>query len=237
MIAPVPALVGPLEVFEEPIVGLEYVIGADTSEGVRGGDYCAAVVIRADNCAVVATLHEHIDATRWGRKCSELGYWYNEAMLAFETFPTAYGMAACRAALDYGYSRLYQRVVTTTAEMSLTEKLGWHTDRATSGAMISRVRMAVKEGTPIASAKLLFELSSMKFDETGEFYTEGHDDLYDAYAIALCVRDLGVMQNHISATTPAPKTETERFWANVEAQKVAKVADKHYVRWSDGGLS
>lgn len=236
MIAPVPAITGPLEVFEDPIAGLEYVIGADTSEGVRGGDYCAAVVIRADDCSVVATLHEHVDATRWGRKCSELAYWYNTATLAFETFPTAYGLAACRAALDYGYSRLYQRVMVTTAETNPTEKLGWHTDRATSGIMLSRVRMAIKEGSPIASAKLLFELASMKFDEVGDIFSEGHDDLYDAYAIALCVRDESVMRNHISAAPPKPRTETERFWDHVQSRAVAKERDKHYVRWSDGGL-
>lgn len=237
MIAPVVADNGPLEVFEEPISGVTYVMGADTSEGVRGGDYCAAVVIRADNCAVVATLHEHIDATRWGIKCSELAAYYNDALLAFETFPTAYGLAACRAALDYGYMRLYQRIIVDKAEVNPTEKLGWHTNKSTAGIMYTRVRKALNEGSQIASTKLLYEMASMKYDEDGDVISDEHDDLYDAYAIALCVRDECVVRNIIQAEAPPPKTETERFWEGVQQNYVAQSKPDGYVPWSDGGLN
>lgn len=216
MILPVKSTSGPLKVWQEPQAGVDYVIGSDVSEGVRGGDYSAAVVIRADDCSVVATMRQHIAAELWGRKNADLAWWYNGAMLAFETYPAAYGLAACRAALEYGYTRLYQRIISTSAAPNPTEKLGFHTDKVMSGQMVEIVRHALRENAKIASRDIILELMGLKYDETVKIVTETHDDFFDAYAIARLVREQCIARNEIKVTVRRMLEEHEVFWQTLE---------------------
>ena len=80
-----------LSVWEEPVEGAQYAIGADTAEGLvkfttgtTDGDYDSADVIRCDTGEQVAHLHGKWGTDRYGILLAQLGWWYNTALLAVE---------------------------------------------------------------------------------------------------------------------------------------------------------
>lgn len=82
---------GWLRVWERPQAGCQYVIGADTAEGLedelgrgREGDYACAQVIDMKNLEQVACIHGHIPPWDFADALNELGRWYNNATVAVE---------------------------------------------------------------------------------------------------------------------------------------------------------
>jgi len=203
----------------EPIEGLTYIIGADCAKGTSG-DYSAAIVLEAQACSIVAALHDRIPPNAFGRKLAALAWYYNEAILAIETFPAGYGTLACETAINAGYRKMYQRVDHRKASMSVTDDLGWKTDSITSDRMVGRVGTAVNGHYPIPYHDLIEELLAQRWELPKPGTSSGpkiassrHDDLSDAYAIALLVRDELYQQGTIKAAAPPPQTESERFWS------------------------
>ena len=68
-----------LGVWEEPIAGRRYVIGADPAEGNPNSDESAACVVDAETWAEVAELAGKIEPSMFGAYLDELGRWYNNA--------------------------------------------------------------------------------------------------------------------------------------------------------------
>lgn len=216
---------GPLKVWQQPEQGRQYVIGVDSSGGGPDGDWAAAVVLDAETCAVVALWREHRDSIHWGRMCARLGWYFNSALLAFETHPSAHGLSACHAAIGLGYPRIYRHRLYTRAQRDTTEDLGWHTNSVTKPQMIDRVKLALDDGCAIPSLDLIEELKGQRFDrpKTGtvrigapKMVAEKHDDLVMSYAIALSVRDLAWVAGQLRTEKPGPRTEAERFWASYD---------------------
>lgn len=199
---------GGLLIWEWPEPGKKYVVGVDSSSGVAGGDFSSAEVVEMESCAQVAEWHGLYDPTDWGRRCARLGWLYGDAVLAFETYPTAHGLSAARAAEAYGYLNLYRRQQLDQVTRKFTTHLGWHTHVQTKGLMVNRVRLALQEGHRIRSETLLRELRSMRLGEAEAGQREkivapDHDDCHDAYAIALCVRDSLYQESRSGGPTKA----------------------------------
>lgn len=195
---------GLLSIWEHPIEGEDYVVGIDSSEGVRGGDLAAACVLKASSRALVAQAHGLVEPNHWGRLCCRIGWHYNEALLAFETAPSAHGHSAAREAMRQGYVRLYTRVSQTKAVPELTDKLGWQTMKQEKERMVDAIREALDEGWAMPSKALLRELQHLKYDDKGKIVTAAseHDDLFDAEAIALCVIEEAFMRGEIRTHKP-----------------------------------
>lgn len=219
----VPNSKGHVSIWEMPIPGERYYIGADAAEGIRGGDFSAACVVKGSDCSLVATYRGHVDPHSFGEDASRLGYLYNGGVLAIETFPAAHGQSAFDSALAYGYPRLYLREVLDTIERSTTMKPGWRTDGTTKPRMIDRVRVALGGEGAIPDEELLTELLAIRFQKRGDVrslsdavykaVTSGHDDLFDAYAIALLVRDGAFVRPQQRAREEAaPVTLQQRAW-------------------------
>ena len=68
-----------LTVWEEPIPGRRYVIGADPAEGNPNSDESAACVLDAESWAQVAELTGKIEPSTFAGYLDELGRWYNGA--------------------------------------------------------------------------------------------------------------------------------------------------------------
>ena len=68
-----------LTVWEEPIPGRRYVIGADPAEGNPNSDESAACVLDAETWAQVAELTGKIEPSTFAAYLDELGRWYNSA--------------------------------------------------------------------------------------------------------------------------------------------------------------
>lgn len=86
---------GRLSVWEDPLPGVPYVIGADTAEALReaasgnrqtdsSGDYAAAQVVNMRTLTQVASIHGHIPPWEFADWLNALGRRYNNAILAVE---------------------------------------------------------------------------------------------------------------------------------------------------------
>ena len=161
-----------------------------------------------------------------------LGWFYNGGLLAFETGASAHGLSACHSAIGFGYDRIYKRQRLETAERDTTERLGWVTNVATKATMIGRIHEALETEMVIPSRDVLQELKEQRLDEHGRVFCEHHDDLMDAYAIALIVRDQAWTVGLLKPQRHRPLDESERFWAardralgNVGQQPVRRLYD------------
>lgn len=220
-----PASDGRLRVWTKPVPGRPYVAGIDSSGGGPDGDWAAAVVIDAETCGVVATWRDHIPAIPWGKACARLGWFYEVALLSFETFPSAHGLSAAHAAAAAGYPKLYRHRMMNRTTRDSTDDLGFHTNSVTKPMLIERVRQALDDGCDIPAAELVDELRAQRWDKqkTGiqrvgapRMVSDEHDDLTIAYGIALMTRDTAWVAGVLKVEKPPPKTESERFWAAQE---------------------
>ena len=78
-----PSLPG-LTVWEEPIPGRRYVIGADPAEGNPNSDESAACVLDAESWGQVAELTGKIEPSTFAAYLDEVGRWYNGAEVMAE---------------------------------------------------------------------------------------------------------------------------------------------------------
>ena len=215
----VEARAGPLKRWAEPIKGHTYIVSADCAKGTSG-DFSASIVLDAEDCAIVAAIHDRIQPVPFGRRLALIGWYYNEGILGIETFPAGYGTLACDAAMQFGYRNMYVRVDHKKVAAVTTDDLGWKTDTITADRMIGRVGEAVQERYPIQYKALLEELLAQRWGETKAASASGpkilsslNDDLVDAYAIALCIRDEMYQRGAIKAAPKKAMSQDEEFWA------------------------
>lgn len=210
---------GPLLIWAQPETGRQYVIGADTAGGGSRGDFAVAVVVDAETCDVVAGWHERCDPHLFGPRCARLATYYNTAMLAIETQPSTHGLTAATEAKNWGYERLYHRRRRDSIRKTITEQLGWATSTETKPMMIDRIKKALEAGSVIPWEGLLRELKDQRWEMTdgGTVKMVGgnkraHDDMVEAYGIALMARDDCYVRQLIVKQEPRPITDSERYW-------------------------
>lgn len=211
---------GGLLVWKEPDPALKYVLAADTAGGLAKGDFAAGCVIEAESCDMVARWLERADPNAFGPMMAMLGWYYNEAMLAFETFPSAHGVTAANAAMKVGYKNVWRRTRMDAIKRTSSEILGWHTNATTKPQIINRIKAAMEEGCDIPDEVLLRQLREQRWSEAGEMTgrRNGHDDLLIAYGIALCVRDQCWTAGQLRSEPRLPRTASERYWMAWEAR-------------------
>lgn len=211
---------GGLSIWAHPIPGRQYVLASDTAGGGATGDFAVAIVLDAETCDIVAGWRERADPHVWGPKCARLAWYYNTAMLAFETQPSTHGLTAATEAKNIGYQRNYHRRRRDSIKKTQTDVLGFHTNSESKPLMIDRIKKALEAKLSIPWEELLRELKDQAWDDTGKMTSRKHDDMVDAYGIALMVRDDCYFRQLITAEVKVPQTESERYWAR-EDQRVA----------------
>lgn len=222
-----PTTRGGLLIWELPKQGRKYVIGVDTAHGLAKGDYAVCAVIDAETCTLVARWREKADPHVWGIKSALLGWFYNEALLAIETFPSAHGVTACMEAMRLGYRNIYKRQTQHTIARKQTDMLGWHTNVATKPMMIDRVKKALEDQSSyIFDEDLLQELRTRSWNAKGQMDGPGNDDIFAAYAIALMVRDQSWVQGKLRPDENLPMDYYSRYWREWEKQVQRKARPK-----------
>jgi len=216
-----------------PKPGHKYVIGVDTAHGLAKGDYAVCVVIEAATCTLVARWRERADPHVWGIKAALLGWLYNEALLAIETFPAASGVTACHEAIRIGYKNIYLRRTKHTIARKQTEMLGWHTNVSTKPMMIDRVKKALEDQSSyIFDEDLLQELRTRSWNSKGQMDGPGNDDLFAAYSIALMVRDESWVAGKLRTEESLPMDYYSRYWREWEKQVQRKARPKPRRPWT-----
>jgi hypothetical protein len=232
---------GALSIWEQPMPGSQYVIGVDTSSGIREsvkeGDPSAACVLEMRTCRQVAEMHGYQDPTMWGWACARVAWYYNEAWLAIETQPSQHGLTAFLAAERYGYVRLCRQRKIESLRGQFVERRGWVRPARSSETLFNRVRTAQRESCIIRSHGLLDEMAAMRLEE-GKFISDEHDDRLIAYAIALLARDQLFAEGEVVEERKPPRDLAELYWqAQAELDQKPHTttnADELALTW-DGG--
>ena len=157
---------GHLFIWQRPVIGRIYVIGADVGEGLAGGDASAACVLDRETGAQVAELHGRVAPERFAQQLNLLGRWYNAALLAVER--NNHGHSTLNTLRNIcRYPRLYYHV--RYDHMAKTQPvLGWPTDQATKPILIDDLAAAIAQGALIInSAGLVDECMTFVTTESG----------------------------------------------------------------------
>lgn len=183
---------GLLKIFKPPQTGHVYVIGADTSEGLPGGDYSAAQVIDRSTWEQVAVFHGLLPPEVYGERLFWLGAYYRWCLLAVESNR---GIVPILKLRDMGYPNLshHMRLHIDESGVTETEELGFNTTVKTKPTLISDLGEALRGNLLVLhdrdTKSELDHYSELKRKESGHPVYGGagayHDDRVMALAIAV----------------------------------------------------
>lgn len=177
---------GYISIWEEPVAGRFYCIGADVAEGLATGDYSSAYVGDSETFDLVASWHGHIDPDLFGAELVKLAKYYNGAYLGVEN--NNHGLTTLNSIKRLEYWNLYFSKSYDRISDKLTQKLGWSTTARTKPLMIDKLAEFVREMyLGIYDDGLISEMFTYVIEDNGKTNAqEGcHDDRVMASAITL----------------------------------------------------
>lgn len=173
-------------VWDQPVAGESYALGADVSEGLENGDDSAACVLKASSGEQVAEYVGQIDDDEFGVLLWLLGRYYNNAYLGVENNVILTPIAILR---NLEYDNLhYEWVWRGEPVEGRKEKIGWNTNALTRPKLITDARRGLKESTLfIRSSIILDQMSVFQRNRRGRFeHIKGaKDDAVFAWMIAI----------------------------------------------------
>jgi len=241
---------GRFHIFRKPQPDFQYAIGADTAEGVEGGDYCAAPVLNRNTMSIDAYYHARVTPDQFAYDLMTLGYMYGGrdgdrgALLAIET--NSIGSGTAIECDNQGYPNLYYHVHEHMANKKVTQRLGWLTTRMTKKILVSTIEAYLFEcfqfgyyiPLAIIDELLTFVVRGTRGEHVKYEADSGcHDDLVMALGICLMAH----MSSPILPLTipkkigphiiykdekPAP-TIHERCLATLKNKNTAMLLDEH----------
>lgn len=186
---PDPGAKNEIRIWKDPSNRDEYVIIADPSEGVVGGDPCAAAVYRRANGEHVASVHGLWRTHEFAAILDKLGYRYNTALIVVERVNHGHAVlnALLRLEIDDELGdftddpdparkrRAYPKVYHDMED----EKAGWKTGEVQRATACELFESAVRTGTWRSPDRdLLAEMQRFVVSKTGkpEAAAGAHDD-------------------------------------------------------------
>lgn len=193
---------GPVSIWEDPLEGREYVIGADIATGKFRDtgrqnqsamysrdrpDYTAAVVMEKDSTNHVATWHGYAAPMETATYLAALGMLYNGALLAIElNGPGDAVVDHLRSVIQY--PALFRSRLLTRVDANGVPQPGWMTNEATRHMLMGNLERALSDGVLFTrDERLIREMRRMQYDKMGKprALNKDKDDLVFAAAIAL----------------------------------------------------
>lgn len=176
---------GVIRVWEEPIPGHVYAIGADTAG--EGSDFFRAYVMDKSNFHQVAALKMVTDEGFFEKQLMELGYYFNTAMIGVEVNFSSYTTMKLQ---EDGYLNQYVREVEDTYLDRTQRRFGFRTTSVTRPIIISMLVDYLKDyADMIEDPDLLKEMLTFVKNDKGraEASSGEHDDCVMAMAITVYI--------------------------------------------------
>ena len=205
---------GPLMVWHKPVKGKQYVLGADTSEGLSHGDNATIAVVDVETRDICALFQAKCPPDEFHDVCFTVGQWYNNAVIAVETNKD--GNWVNNELQRNGYPNLYFRQKLDDITKSMGHIFGWRTGKDTRDSMLTELR-SVYNSHPFVAAPLLDEMMTFVRNQRGkpEAISGKHDDLIMAAAIAYMVRKLWFVEDFKSTNKiENPKSRMDIIFRN-----------------------
>lgn len=174
---------GGLIVFERPMDGEAYAIGADVAEGLEEGDYSTACVMNK-NFEQVAVFKGHLDPDLFGKLLVELGKYYNNALLTPEL--NNHGHATIASIKNENYYMVYRRDgAAEELGQETLDKIGWVTNLKSKMKLLDDFKAAYRDGSlKLNHEETLREMRTLTYEEDGNV-TLNSKDLCVATGLAI----------------------------------------------------
>lgn len=164
---------GRFKIWQEPIPGAYYSIGADVAEGLELGDSSTAVIVDS-NQNHVATWGGKIDPYEFGETLCRIGEKYNNALICSEL--NNHGHSTLAAIKNRGYGNIYQREVTDERGVKIRDKVMWlNTKTEKLKALNNLVREFNENRFLPQDVALLKEMSKLTIESDGNVCLNGKD--------------------------------------------------------------
>lgn len=219
---------GFVRIWEHPREGRQYVIGADTSEGMSGGDYSCAEILDMESLEQVGAIHGHIQYYDFAVLLNAVGRYYNRALLCIEVYPQG------QTVQDYlirkfQYPRLHiDRGRADRIKQRGGKYYGWQTNVVTRPLLIAAGQRAINGGhVTLHEEGLLDEILRFSKNDHGKYEASaGHDDRVIALLLALRSRE----ENYMAPRdVPALSSEMEGLPTEIRVAEV-RDPDAHFRR-------
>lgn len=209
-----------IKVYETPVLGHKYFIGADVSSGVPGGDFSHAKIINQDEVEV-AHFHGHIDPDHFGRLLVEFAMIYNKALLIPEK--NNMGHTTLNAIKEEGYLRIYTTSVQDELEdEKLTSKLGWVTTAKSKQVMLNKLISSHRDGEiKIRDIDTLREMLGIVREANGDVILNSKDR-----TVATCLALMGTTQGFEKAIIYNPEGKKDRLIFETKDKTREKIIQK-----------
>jgi hypothetical protein len=192
---------GMLKVWRDVQPCQDYVVAMDIGGRSANADWSVIAVLSREKVPqVVAQWRGHIDHDLLAAEAIRIARYYNDALLVIEsnTFETESGGAdnnlSVIAQMAHSYSNLYTRTVTDRLTSTISDRIGFHTNRRTKPVLINNLIAAVRDGSYVErDSEACDEFATYEQKSNGSYAAKlgKHDDILMTRALAL----------HIIATT------------------------------------
>lgn len=177
---------GPIKVYQEPVTGAPYVIGADTAG--EGSDFNVGQVIGCQSGQQVCTIRGRMDEDLFAKQLYCLGKYYNNALVSIEANFSSYPI---RELERLRYPRQYVRQVEDSFTHRVRQSYGFKTSSVTRPLVIAGLVEVVREHPEwLNDRDTLHEMLAFVRNENGrpEAQQGAHDDCVMALAIGYFTR-------------------------------------------------
>jgi len=191
-----------LTVFKEPDELSAYVLGVDTAEGLKHGDYSCVQVINVKNGAQDAIWHGRIPPDELAVDVRRIGLWYGAALCCVES--NNHGLTTLTALRQLGYPNLFRRRSVNQVDQRISQEYGFKTTRVTKPLIIDELGSALRNGEIIIRDEhTLAELKTFTRSERGTMSGSPFDDRVMALALS------NHMRQFVNAPEFAPIVDDE----------------------------
>ena len=173
---------GPWRIYEKPVPGAAYAVGADVASGTSR-DYSAAHIINCNTGKIAATFREQLDEDQFALQLKFMGLAYNRALIACERNNS--GRATILALQRMGYERLFYHMLEDEWSGGLQQVWGWSTNTKTRPVMLSELKAAIrKNDLVVPDDRTCAELGSFRGGDKPMAVKGTNDDMVMSLAIA-----------------------------------------------------
>jgi hypothetical protein len=177
---------GALRVWEHPLPGQTYTIGADIGGNRKSSDPCALYVIDDERLRVVAAAHGHFEFDQYANYLYRLGEYYNWAHVVCEN---NHNPAVASLLHREAYPNLYYYQDTGSIKFGGPNRPGFNTNRKTRPELINYIDKATRDKLlTCPDAMFSREMPFFVWHDKEERYRaagSNHDDRILAMALAL----------------------------------------------------
>lgn len=177
---------GPIQIYQEPVPGKSYVIGADTAG--EGSDFNVGQVLEHQEGHQVCTIRGQMDEDLFAKQLYCLGMYYNQALVSIEANFSSYPI---RELERLRYPRQYVRQVEDSFTHRVRQSYGFKTSSVTRPLVIAGLVEVVREHPEwLNDRDTLNEMLAFVRNENGrpEAQQGAHDDCVMALAIGYFTR-------------------------------------------------